>query len=282
MTDDALLMFFEDDFVPQSFVDSLFKASVPHNERNSHFTDAKSLEKLHNQCSALLNAFDYYNGQLTRQFDDRMQQLNDSSSVISYEDSKDAITRLEYYIENLSSSLTSTANDLKDSIVKVQGLTKESRYQKTDEAVKQLQKMMEIKRRIHKVIEVFDTVRSLVASGNVDDNTESIVASAPTGAEPQDEELKLNENASDLRFDADSFDSILSLLKELILEQVSAEKRRVRSDSSAKPKKDFVAIIQGMIDLLPFFKSMNHFYERYGEFVEFLEKEKERYERLYG
>ncbi|VEU23155.1 DEKNAAC104142 [Brettanomyces naardenensis] len=306
---DVLSMFFDEDFVPHDFLDALFSSSLNRsNQKSLEFANARSLQTLQGRCSSLLTHLDYYTNELTRQFEGKMQDLENSSSIISYKkdvgalsseedvpnrsavadsslvkgstnvatvDSGDdlyGITRLQYYIDNLSSALTSTARDLAESNQELSKLNKN----RNEGSVEDLIQLTKIKQRIGQVIEVFDTVRSLVASGNLSaDKSENGIILAPTGQHDD-----LDENASDLHLDVESFASAISLLKELILEQVSTERRNFQQGVSKDPKKDFVAIMQGMIDLEGFFRSMNGFYPEYKRFVQFLEKEKTRYLQL--
>ncbi|QPG74188.1 hypothetical protein FOA43_001512 [Brettanomyces nanus] len=305
---DVLSMFFDDDFLPHDYLDALFSSSLTLSKptlrnKSIEFANARSLHVLQSRCSSLLTHFDYYTNELTRQFETKMSDLKNSSSIISYrsetrsakdeisgqthdnDDSLVGITRLEYYVSNLSSALNSTVRDLAETNGKVLKFAEDNRFKKAEASVQDLQRMMKVKSRINQVIEVFDTIRSLVASSISEEaGDSSLLELAPTTvANESSVNSKADENAADLHFDADSFGSAISLLKELILGQISSERKKVQSDpeENKSPKKDFVSIIDGMIDLEPFFKSMNRFYSQYVQFVQFLRTEKERYLSIY-
>lgn len=313
--EEVLSMFFDEGFTPSEYVDAVFSSELRKNgtrmqDKSLHFADVSSLQGLQTKCSSLLTHFDYYTNELTRRFEDKIKELENTSSIISYrpvsgEDStvggpEAGITRLEYYVDNLTSSLISTQMDLASAAHKATEISQGQSFAQTESSVGELKQMIEIKRRIYKVVEVFDTVRSLISSGedgkeakqaeNNDgrDDNNGVFETAMTGSNPsgghKDDELDLNENDPDLHFSADTFASALSLLKELILEQISSERRLVQNEERKMkgPKKEFVVVIDGMIRLEPFFGSMVRFNLQYKDFVGFLKTEKTRYLKIFA
>lgn len=277
---DVLTMFFDENFVPHDFVDALFTSSLaqPTLDNSDEFASPRAIQGLQGKFSSLLTHLDYYTNELTRQFEDKMKNLENSSSIISQSDGDDTskgITRLEYYVGNLSSSLNSISRDLKHANEEVAQVTEQSTFQKTEVSVADLQQMIHIREGITKVIDVFERVRSLVASSTESD-AKNLDQLAPTGGKPVDIDEPLTVSA-------EAFQSALSLLKELILEQVSAERRKAQEDPDTytEPKADFVSILDGMIELDPFFRNMSKFSQPYTHFVEFLQKEKQRYQNIF-
>lgn len=315
--EEVLSMFFDEDFAPTDYVDAIFssglrKEDTRMKDKSLHFANVASLQSLQTKCSSLLTHFDYYTNELTRRFEDKIRELENTSSIISYrrnsndevENSEEStvggpeagITRLEYYVDNLTSSLISAQMDLASATQKTTKFARDQSFLQTESSVEELKQMIEIKRRIHKVVEVFDTVRSLISSGEDGEETAEVanaenngvfeiaMTGSNTSGHQKEDELDLNEKDPDLHFSADTFASALSLLKELILEQISSERRLVQDEQRKMkgPKKEFVVVIDGMIRLEPFFSSMVRFNSQYKEFVGFLKTEKTRYMKIFA
>nr|4U6U_A Chain A, Cog7 [Kluyveromyces lactis]4U6U_C Chain C, Cog7 [Kluyveromyces lactis] len=71
--DPLLDMFFDDDFVPQAFVDILLSSF-----------QTSQLEELKTNCSSLLSKMDYYSGHITKELESTIQVLQKPAELIIY------------------------------------------------------------------------------------------------------------------------------------------------------------------------------------------------------
>ncbi|GMG56194.1 unnamed protein product [Ambrosiozyma monospora] len=91
-------------------------------------------------------------------------------------------------------------------------------------------------------------------------------------------------------FTIDDFQSALSILEEIIMEQIGAERKKIKDEQIRTGRKvtikdinqSYLDTLQKMIDLLPVFKNLYSFYSVYSHFVAFLEEEKKRYLHIYN
>ncbi|OUM51784.1 hypothetical protein BVG19_g910 [[Candida] boidinii] len=315
---DALSMFFDNNFVPHAFLDALFSSSLPTtaNTRNrtslyqgaamgatsKEFASSRALKNMQSKCSALLTHLDYYTNELTKNFESKIEALDESSSVISYsvnnstlsstaKDGMVGITRLEYNIESLSSSVNSLLRDLEevdskikeinrkeksggaDAAVEIEGKSKDDTTGEPDpnqkvteksEVIDTLNDLLTIRQRIKSVLELFETATALVTTSQQVDNL-SNSNRAPTSFN----EHTAHEDITNI--DIDSFSNSLAIIEETILEEFHKERTEELVNEKLLSKCDL------MISLLPLFDKMDSFYRVYKSFVDFIQVEKKRY-----
>ncbi|CDK26481.1 unnamed protein product [Kuraishia capsulata CBS 1993] len=267
---DALEIFFDDNFVPHAFLDSLFLSSLPSRTIKAN-PSVRSLQTLQTKCSSLLAHLDYYTNELTDDLESKIEDLQQSSSVISYSYKRrtdvpqkgsdlNGVTRLEYYIDTLSSSINSLFQDLESVNLKLTEIQNESSSKTT---LADLAKLVTVKKRMNLVLTVFQTANAIIhTSSLVQENSSSSVKAAPTGGDDDDMGIPVS---------VEAFESSLNILEETIIEEFQREKQADEINSSLIGKCD------SMIELLPIFKSLTHFAAPYAGFVKFLEAEKAKY-----
>lgn len=318
---DALSMFFDNNFVPHAFLDALFSSSLPttantKNRTSSYqgaamgatskeFASSRALKNMQGKCSALLSHLDYYTNELTKNFESKIEALDESSSVISYsvnnstlssttKDGMVGITRLEYNIESLSSSVNSLMRDLEEVDLKIKEINRKEQsgvsadidveiedkakndydstvepdstqnVTKKSEVIDTLSELLTIRLRIKSVLELFETATALVTTSQQVDNL-SNSNRAPTS---------LNEHGAHeaiTNIDIDSFSNSLAIIEETILEEFHKEKTEEIVNEKLLSKCDL------MISLLPLFEKMDSFYRVYKSFADFIQVEKKRY-----
>ncbi|KAH3666255.1 hypothetical protein OGAPHI_004444 [Ogataea philodendri] len=266
---EVLSMFFDDAFVPHDYLDALFTSSLNLNtpqlkDKSISFASSASLKSLQGKCLSLLTHLDYYTNELTRQFEQKLQDLHNSSSIISYtSDDNAGITRLEYYVEYLASSINSLNRDLDDVNTKLKSVNVPPQ---SEDLVKDFQDLKLVKERIKATLDIFEIIQAVVLTSTIEEgklqNASSTLSFAPTGSTQSDPAANVS---------LDTFSSSLSILEETILDQIQKEK------GSAEVNQGLVDKIQLLVDLLPFFKNLTRFYLIYADFAQFLESEKKRY-----
>ncbi|QBM87129.1 hypothetical protein METSCH_B03280 [Metschnikowia aff. pulcherrima] len=116
--DETILMFFNDDFNPTSFVDALFLSIAGPTDRYS----PQSLSETNAKTQNLLTHLDYNTNVLLRQLEAKMEQLKALHSPIGLSEyvlleessgSTDAdISRLQYYVDSLKNAVETLSMDV--------------------------------------------------------------------------------------------------------------------------------------------------------------------------
>ncbi|GAV27164.1 hypothetical protein PMKS-000627 [Pichia membranifaciens] len=290
----VLAQFFDQDFIPSDYINALFmtslNASAPTtnmlNNKSLELNSASSLKILFKRCSALSLHFNEYTNEIVKRFDQSYEKLHASASqIISYDgqnqlglslkslddndttESKEIITRLQYHLATLNTSMYSLLDELKQTREKLDTIDPN----KTDQnSVDDLQMLVLVKKRVEEVKTSFNLLKSLVASSEIEVSTGDL------------------KNAATFKSDkitVAEFKNALAVLCKLMQEQLSQE-----IDMYTNSKKDghpievnekLMKIIDNMINLQPLFKSFLNFQSSYAAFVEFLKEQKNNYLNLF-
>lgn len=280
----VLSQFFDEDFVPVDYINALISTSLNVssqtnniNNKSNELHSSVSLRLLFQRLSALSLHFNEYTNELTKRFDQSYSKLLTSSSqIISYNnqisvldndlnnnDSEDIVTRLQYHLATLNTSMYSLLEDVKNT---KNNLSIVDPYKKDNKTIDDLKTLVLIKCRINEVKESFELLKSLVASVEADASLEN-----PT-----------NKN----NITIDDFKKSLVILHDLIQDQISNE-IKIYQDAKSNNKdviinEKLIKIIDNMINLQPFFKSLIHFQIAYSSFVDFLKVQKNNYLNLFN
>ena len=290
----VLAQFFDQDFNPSDYINALFmtslNASAPISNALSNksleLNSASSLKILFKRCSALSLHFNEYTNELVRRFDQSYEKLHSSSSqIISYDgqnqlglslkssdddttaESKEIVTRLQYHLATLNTSMYSLLDDLKQTREKLDIIDPK----KTNKnAVDDLQKLVLVKKRVEEVKISFNLLKSLVASSEIEDAREDFQNAATFKSD---------------RITVAEFKNALAVLRKLMQEQLSQEidlyNNSKKDGHPAEVNQKLMKIIDNMINLQPIFKSFLNFQSSYAAFVEFLKEQKSNYLNLF-
>lgn len=271
MSDKLLTMFFDDEFVPHAYLDALYSGGIASTSSTitkgtSSYLSSKDIELLRQRSSVLLNHLDYYTKELTTDLEAKIQKLYNSNSVISYsydhsnksEDKLKPTTRLEYYANSLSISMSS----LRESIQLISDRMEQSGDSKDSISTK-LIKLNQSKDNLHRVLDTLNIIKSIIEINSASDNGSTShrdsVSSAPTNSKSSAH--KTTENIS---ISLKSFQESLDVLQATILEQF-------QTAAGGNVSKELLAKVQEFIDLAPVFKNLSGFGSSYGTFVKSIE-----------
>ena len=225
-------MFFDQHFDPCSYVNALFQ-SFTAEKKFPDIYSKESLQTYSKNCSNLVTHLEYYMQEIVLDLDNEISSLSDSTNIIS--DGKDGeksgpITRLNYFINALNNSILL----LQDEYAQSRKAISEA-VQQQPRSIDLLIKFEEVKKNLMDVLQVLEKVNSM------------------------------NESGDDL-LGTDTFQNSISLLQELVIEQLHRNKER----------REIYANIDELINLLPVFQNLTHFYAIYKKFTNKLVSEKER------
>lgn len=163
-----LAMFFDEDFEPSAYVDALFLSVLlpdapPPLVYSAHSYTDKSLAHLQTKCSALVSHLDFYTNELSTQLSDKLDDLRDTSSVVStlaaaYDpDAGDGeITRLQYYLK----LVTNAVQSLHQEVERAAATTAQEQSSASDPIDKLIQ-LGDVKQRLQEVLHVFERVAAI-------------------------------------------------------------------------------------------------------------------------
>lgn len=282
----VLSQFFEEDFVPVDYVNALVATSLNANTNSStnsatisgtsnSLNSSLSLKVLNQRLNSLSFRYNEYTNELSNQFDRTYSKLLKSSiEVVSYSntgninsndfvdnDDPHSVTRLQYQLSTLKTSMYSLLEDLQ--------VTKESINSINPEIdnlpVSKLKELTEIQERIKNVDAAFELLKSLVASSD-----------AVNSQDLNNVKDKLNNKIT-----IAEFGNSLNIIKQSIQEQIEKEMQSIKISSKVTKNDKLVKIIDSMIDMQPLFKSFVHFQVPYSSFVDFLKLQKSNYMNVF-
>ncbi|EDO17613.1 hypothetical protein Kpol_1061p38 [Vanderwaltozyma polyspora DSM 70294] len=258
--DNILEMFFDNDFVPQAYVDILLSAA-----------GSKDISQVQLVTSSLLTRLDYYTKHLTSELKSSIGNLeklsgtipitwsasnpsntSSNSAMIANNDELVGSSKLEYYIDTLRSAVRGLEADMS----KIDSRLKELdiKYQGDDNVIEQLENLVMVKGRLGRVTQCFEELRSIF----------EISYSSKTS---------VNDNINDVITLAD-FKVSLKTLEETIDESLhgssKTEKRNERNT-------ELLNKIDHFIELKPVFKGLDNFYPVYMEFADNIKKKADIY-----
>lgn len=257
----VLSQFFDPDFTPTDYINALISSTVNQTvskstmtSKTTQLTTPSSLRLALDRINALSSHFNEYSTELQRRFDQNYDKLLTSSTqIISYStvDDTDPVTRLQYHLTNLNTSLYSLVEDMQHTQTSISQL---QHGDETDRAsIRELQRLTAVRHNVRLVQDTFTLLKSLVAS------------------------TETNSDAALREVTAAEFKDALGVLTDLMREQFDNECKN--SDSMSVNEK-LIKIVDNMIDLQPLFKQFVHFQAPYATLVDFLKVQRARYFEL--
>lgn len=158
-SNDALLnMFFDEDFVPQAYVDILLSSF-----------QINQLDEIKTTSSSLLSRMDFYSGHVTRELESTIHRLEKPAELILYTPSTDqkGTTKLEYYLDTLANSVSLLEADVKNIEEQLEALN--IKYESSNSVTETLSKLMLAKNSLLKVKRSFDTLKTIMEISIQDD-----------------------------------------------------------------------------------------------------------------
>lgn len=257
--DEILGMFFDEGFVPQAFVDILLS-----NAAN------KDISQVQAASSSLLSRFDFYTRNLTKELEMTIQKLerlsetlpgtwsvkmdaadNDLSSVSAVGSSK-----LEYYLDTLSSAVRVLEGDMAKINRQLDGL--DNKYKTSNNIVNQLKNLEKIKMRLHKVLNLFTQIKSVLTISVTESDTSKVNAKNDDGTS-----ITVGE-----------FKDSLQVLEETICQSLTEVTDR---ETVMEKDENLLKNIHLFIELKPLFGGLHKFYPVYSQFVENIKKKTNEY-----
>lgn len=243
--DEILEMFFDEEFVPQAYLDILLSSKE------------FRLKELQSVSSSLLSRLDYYTTHLTKELEFTIQKLQKPAEILTYTNrSSDSTisgtTKLEYYLETLGCSVKALEKDVDKITQQLDQLN--VKYKDSNDTVQKIRGLETVKDRLLKVLHYFENLKRII-----DISIES------KGKATQDnlQNISLSDFSLSLRT---LQDTIVSSLKS------SSETEKPDERNSELLKK-----IDLFSKLKPVFKGLTKFYPVYSEFVHEIKKETESY-----
>lgn len=280
--DNVFDMFLDEDFVPQAYVDILLSN-----------IDSDSLHQLQALSSGLLTKLDFYTRSLTNELETSIWNLeklsetlpgtwsassstdhlaNRNSEKYDYEMSVPAISnssflidqreiggvsKLEYYLDTLGSSVKSLENDLSKVEAELTELKEKNGgdQAKSKQVVENLKDLKLIKTRLCEVLTIFTTLRDIMVISDADVTREKSAEAIRT-------------------FSFDEFKLSLSTLQETI-EQ--ALEKSLKDEDPITINKNFLLKIEHFAKLTPVFKGLDRFHDEYERFAKAILQSSNKY-----
>ncbi|SCW01003.1 LAFE_0D02938g1_1 [Lachancea fermentati] len=230
--DDMLKMFFDEDFIPQAFVDVLLSS------QNTQLNELRVVS------SSLLSKLDYYTGRLTQELEVSIENLQKPAEPLAYlstASESGKTTKLEYYLDTLANSVKTLEGDI--SKVTKQLNDMKVINEESQRTVKKIKDLENVKLKLSKVLDVFEKVKSLVVISMGSDKQNENIPSIPIT------DFKLS-----LKTMQDAINSSL--------------KSASTNESSDERNEELLQKINFFVEMKPIFKGLTKFYPAYSEFVE--------------
>lgn len=161
-TDESLSMFFDDDFNPSAYIDTLVNSitnqNTPHNTTTPISAYSKnSLTKLSNDISHLITHLDYYTNELTNENLQSKLDMLDKSNVIINNSEDHGTTRLQYHVHVLNNAVLSLQTELTE----VNKQLDNSNI--NNEAIQKLIQLKQVKANLNQVLKIFELVSNSIS-----------------------------------------------------------------------------------------------------------------------
>lgn len=144
--DDTISMFFDPDFNPSMYVDTIFQSILANQTQYSK----QALSKLSSNISYLITHLDYYTNELSMSLQQKLEQLEKNSNLVLLgpDDGSSSSTRLQYYVSILNNSILSLQADL-------ESVNKEPAPDDDKTPINTLIQLKLVKANISQVLEIF-------------------------------------------------------------------------------------------------------------------------------
>lgn len=146
-------MFFEQDFNPSAYVDTLFQNLLP----PQHNYSKASLAKLASSISYLTTHLDYYTNEISAGLQEKLDLLNKNSSLLigTSEEESSGSTRLQYYTNILHNTILTLQTEISDINGEI-AAKQEGPNSQNAEAVQALILLKTVKANIARVLEIYE------------------------------------------------------------------------------------------------------------------------------
>ncbi|ODV76752.1 uncharacterized protein CANTADRAFT_71918 [Suhomyces tanzawaensis NRRL Y-17324] len=154
---DHLAMFFDNEYDPEAYVDTLFQMSTTTRPTLHH--QNRGLGDLSNQISGLITHLDFYTNELSRNLREKLDTLktNTNNLVGEHEVSTNSTTRLQYYVNVLNNAILSLQTELSLVVSEMNSEAKDD-----DSSVENLRLLKLVKANLTQVLSIFEFVNNTV------------------------------------------------------------------------------------------------------------------------
>ncbi|KAG0672573.1 hypothetical protein C6P45_000003 [Maudiozyma exigua] len=258
--DEILEIFFDENFVPQAYVDILLSTT---RSQNKH--------QLHHTSSSLLARLDFYTRHLTSELEktiwsleklserlpgtweitpngeERRQESNDQ-----YLNSQMAgASKLEYYLDTLGSAVRTVESDIEK--INKQLVTLDEEYQDGADVIEKSKKLELVRSRLNNVLNIFKQLQSILGISNTDDS-------------------KTKDKMKSVSLD--SFTLSLKTLEETITDQFEESTKK---ESTKERNSGLLEKVDQFVRLSQLFQGLTQFQEVYSVFVNNISKVSQDY-----
>lgn len=193
LQDEALAMFFDDDFSPSNYVDALFQSIIGETTPENRYSK-QNLSRLSNKLLDLTTHLDYHTNELSKELAskiDTLRKLSASVVAMDYEQNgSDETSRLQYYISSLKNSVDTLQGDV---AAARQQLVSQKHVAESD-PVETLIQLKIVRENILKVLSILQNARKMVAGGSETVNVDEFLNTLNFLFETLKTRLKESEN----------------------------------------------------------------------------------------
>ncbi|KAL3229996.1 Conserved oligomeric Golgi complex subunit 7 [Nakaseomyces bracarensis] len=246
--DDILNMFFDEQFIPQAFVDILLSK-----------TNGGGLDEVRTVTTGLQGRLDYYTEHLTKELENTIYSLEKISDTLPGTWNSTEVntsgtigaSKLEYYLDTLANAVRGLEADVKKLDHQVNHLQEENLTSNEEHKlmVTRLQELNIARNRMSSVLKLIEQLESIVAIGKGDNSEPSSVAFK-------------------------DFKLALTTLEETI---VGTLEEAIEKESSNEQNREILERIDMLVELEQVLKDINPFYDEYCKFVQVIVKSANEY-----
>ncbi|CAD1785387.1 similar to Saccharomyces cerevisiae YGL005C COG7 Component of the conserved oligomeric Golgi complex (Cog1p through Cog8p) [Maudiozyma barnettii] len=258
--DEILEIFFDENFVPQAYVDILLST-----------TRAQNKHQLQHTSSSLLARLDFYTKHLTSELEKTIWNLEklserlpgtwdsntnrdeqSSSNEDQYMSSQiSGASKLEYYLDTLGGAVRSVETDVER--INKELATLDGKFKDDTDVIEKSKKLELIRNRLNNVLNIFVQLRSILGiSQSSDSNSKETI-----------------KNVS-----LENFTLALHTLEETITESFAES---LKNESAKERNIDLIAKVDQFIRLTQLFQGFTQFHEIYAKFADNIAKASQKY-----
>lgn len=246
--DDILNMFFDEQFIPQAFVDILLSK-----------TNGSGLDEVRTVTTGLQGRLDYYTEHLTKELEGTIYSLEKISDTLpgtwntteSNSSTTFGASKLEYYLDTLANAVRGLESDVKKLDNQIDYIQKENMTTNEEHKlmVTRLQELIIARNRLDSVLKLLEHLENIVAIGK------------ENGAD------STNVSLSDFKL-------ALRTLEETI---VTTLEELMKTESSNEQNREILERIDMLVELEQVVKDISPFCDEYSQFVQGIVKSANEY-----
>ncbi|SMN22527.1 similar to Saccharomyces cerevisiae YGL005C COG7 Component of the conserved oligomeric Golgi complex (Cog1p through Cog8p) [Maudiozyma saulgeensis] len=258
--DEILEIFFDENFVPQAYVDILLST-----------TRAQNKHQLQHTSSSLLARLDFYTKHLTSELEKTIWNLEKLSERLPGTwDSKSSrdqqpnsnedqymnsqipgASKLEYYLDTLGGAVRSVENDVEKINKELETL--DGKFNDDTDVIEKSKKLELVRSRLNNVLNIFLQLQSILGiSQSTDSDSKQTI-----------------KNVS-----LENFTLALNTLEETITESLTES---LKKESSKERNADLIAKVDQFIRLTQLFQGLTHFHDIYAKFSDNISRASQSY-----